>query len=163
MCESDLEKIQEQINIYNNNLDKKELIEELTNHKYEFDKITLIKLKNISESKNIDKRHELLRQIDKIAEKIVEHRSPEFTEKSIMDNIFIPCNSNFLKNYEQSYCSQKLLISEKKYGDIREIFADDLLNPIKRDYILNSVLLINIRNYFEFKKSSNEEIYIKFE
>lgn len=166
----DFVKIQDQINLYlTSHFDKKLLISELNNLVYQFDRVSLLKLQNMSENyyKNTPEEKEIQKNkmtkyIEKISKNIVELKEPNFTDDSILGNIFIPCSAS---EFETGYCNnknRKLLISEEKLKIIIDIFISDIVNPIKRQYLLSSILISNIQNYFQFEKKDNEEIYVKF-
>src|SRR6185437_6163809 len=117
---------------------------------------------NSSEERKTQKTN-MKNYLQKISRQITYAEAPKFTEESDLDNLFITCAVERGKK-EREYChKKKLLIEEDKLNELIEIFIDDLVNPIKRDYLLNSILINNIQNYFQFEKRKDEEIYVKFE
>ena len=121
----DLEKIKFLVNKYN---DKKALIEEINSLIFNFDKITLNKLKQYSDNYLILNKTEKKERLLKIKETIVE----------------------IMESYKSDSENLKNLV---------DLFAHDIINPIKRDFILNSIFLYQTN--FIFKKNKYEEIYIK--
>lgn len=168
----DLTKVQDQINLYlTTHFDKKALNQELRDFVYQFDRVTWLKLQKMSEDyyknpENIRKaqRIQLIKYLEKIAKDIIQIGTPKFDQKSFIGNVFVPCSANLSDS--QTYCSsgknRKLLIPKEKFNEIINIFADDIVNPIKRQYLLSSILTSNIQNYFQFEKQKNEEIFIKY-
>lgn len=174
----DINKIQEQINLYlTTHYDKKILLQELKNLVYQFDRTTLLKLEDISDSyfKNDiatrkQQHTDLYNYIEKIIKNIIIIGEPVFNENTHVSNIFVPCNSSseIINNSKDiSYCSsgknRKLLVPKNKIDNIINMFIDDIVNPIKRKYLLSSILISNIQNYFQFEKRTNEEIFVKFD
>lgn len=163
----DLKKIKILIQTYLTvHFDKKILIQDLTKMSYQFDKITLLKLGKISEDfyKNDSKTQ--LEQMEKMRN-IIKHKckeiiyegEPDFTNKTI-SNIFVPCESEL---ESEAYCHKnKLIMSAKNLEDLIDIFISDIVNPIKRSYILSSILINDIQSYFQFEKKKDEEIYLKY-
>lgn len=157
----DLQKVQEQINIFlSSHFDKKILFNNLESIVYDFDRIGLLKLRKLSDEIDSPESLEKLRKyIESKSQSIIKIGEPNFDENSTINNIMVPCATE-----ESPYCSKsKLLISEKNLDNVINIFIDELRSPIKRDFILSSILIGNIQNYFQFSKSKNEEIFILFE
>jgi hypothetical protein len=97
-----------------------------------------------------------------IIEKKILHKVKQFKmfEKSTFPNILMPCDS-YESDEPPKYCTNgKLIVSVRDLPILVDIFAADLCNPLKRDYLLNSVVMENIRNYFTFAKYPGEDIYI---
>lgn len=160
---NDYKKILDEYNNFLNNYDKKLFIKNISSMIYSFDRINLNKLKKLSDSyyklKEDDKKHrksELYKLLDKISRKIIEFGEPDFNNYT-SENIFIPCSTKKKLGYCVKY---KLIMDESKYENYINIFIDDIVNPIKRDYILSSILTSNVNKNFEFKKKTDEEIYI---
>jgi hypothetical protein len=146
-------------NFYNTHFNKKQLLSEISDTFYHFDRVSLINLQNIAkltDTQNV--KDKLIKEITKISKKIVKIGIPDY--KKELKNIFIPCKFGA----DGSYCrSNKLVISAKKLKEIIELLADDMVNPIKQKYIWSAIFIGNIINYFEFNKKENEEIYVRFD
>lgn len=162
----DVVRVQDHVNRYTtSHFNKKTLLKELNEIIYYFDRTTLIKLEELSNDyyKNPDpvrkeQRNKLRQFIEKRSRRIVELGTPDFNGS--FSNILASCSSG----ESNVYCRKsKLIIDEAMFSDMIEIFIDDIVNPIKRQYFLSSILLTNIRNYFQFGKKKDEEIYITTE
>lgn len=164
LYEEDYNKILYLINNYN--YDKKKLIEEILNQVYKFDNTTLLKLEKLSDyyyklgDQKKEHKKAILSLISYIANKIIDVGQVKFNDTDQVDNIFTPCAND----HNSIYCSKtnKLIIPGDKLEDLIEIFFYDIVNPIKREYILSSIIINTVQNYFHIKKNPQEEIYIKF-
>ena len=72
-------------------------------------------------------------------------------------NILLSCKDN----NKTLYCkSSKLLITQKKLDIYLDIFAHDIQNPIKSNFIFSKNFINDNINEFLFKQYINEKIYI---
>jgi hypothetical protein len=62
------------------------------------------------------------------------------------------------------YCSKggKLIISATSLKDFAKMFAGELINPLKREYILSSIYMPSASDIYKFPKIQGEELYVKF-
>ena len=143
----------------------KQLIQHIKLGTYNFDKLTLNKLKNMSKPK-------LILELHRLAKKITTIESTTNIKKFTFPNIYVSC-ANFYKLAKQheisndtlqsvpSYChNKKLRITKKKLSEYLELFATDLLDPLKERYMFNIVISEKILNYFTFIKRPYESIEI---
>ena len=64
-------------------------------------------------------------------------------------------------NITQTYChNNKLKIDKKKLSEYIELFASDLLDPLKEKYMFDIITSEKILNYFKFIKRPYENIEI---
>jgi hypothetical protein len=155
----DAEQIQNSItHILNETMERKYLQDILTREVYHFDRTTLQKWSTITSKK------EMVAAVRKVADsavyigKLGDSGHDEHAE--IFPSVFVPCSSSSQK---QEYCKQhKLLVDKKDYDTLVDLLADDILNPLKREYLLSSIILQRTREHFNFSKKIGEEIYIKY-
>jgi hypothetical protein len=161
----DASKIEDQVSVfYSSYFDKEVLKKEIELSVYRFDRITLVDVMSTADDYWVHppaqqaKQHaivtEKLRKISKNFTKIGE---PNITDKGYV-NILTSCQ----ENNDDLYCeSKKLVIPSNKYDDFINLFADDLLNPLKSPYIMGLIFTENVINEFRFERRPNEEIFIK--
>lgn len=157
-------RLQDQVSaFFSTYFDKKALLDEIETSAYEFDRITLAKV--IQEGKDhwsltaqdqIEQRNKIIDKLRTVAKNIVSIGNPKLSET--YTNILSAC-----KDSGASYCAgQKLVMPEEKLEQYLSLFADDLLNPMKRPYIMALIYTGNIVDEFKFERNPNEDIYIKF-
>lgn len=154
---------------------KKILIQDIQRMIYKFDHTSLLEIENMSQNyyKNDDKtraeqRTQIKKYIDKKIRPVIYEGEPDFKKEGI-SNIFAPCATEIntmslpQDDTQQGYChNKKLIISPKKLDNLIDIFISDIVNPIKRPYLLSSILLTDIQNFFQFEKRKDEEIYLRY-
>ena len=129
--------------------DKKQLITDISNTYFNFDKTALevLRGKSIKDITNI---------LTKIAAKFVKisnHTAESFP------NIITVCESKTTTDY----CSgSKLLINKKTLTELISIIASDAADPEKWKWIFNSAFISRSVDYFKFIKRDNEYITIEF-
>lgn len=180
--QSDYNLLQSQIQQYYYNGNKADLIGSMENTIYDFDKKTAMRLAAISpsgsnfkgsihsdSSENTQSAHDRLQSaiIDLAksfcVEKIIDTTDIEFP------NIYMPCelmigeNSDVDKSgigaQSKSYCAGKqLIVPDLK--QMADLLATDLMDPLKKLYILNGVWMDTVINIFKFAKYPTEIITI---
>jgi hypothetical protein len=71
-------------------------------------------------------------------------------------NVYMSCADG-----SAPYCQDKKLIIPQD-SQIFDVFADDILNPIKEKYISSGLLLNNTIDYFKFNINPHERITIQY-
>lgn len=146
---ADMATLQSQIGAAFFSGDKKSLMETIANTVYEFDKMTVNRLRRLD-------RASMLGELKKIA--------AEFTTgdgideaKLAVPNIYLPCE--YVN--DGKYCKgRKLIIKENVLDSYIDILASDLINPIKYKYITSGLFTDNIIDYFQFETRTDEVITI---
>lgn len=161
----DYEKVQSQINLfYSTHFDKKRLINDIGNTKYHFDKSTLIDMRNMTrdymsmsiENKKIGKE-KVIKILRDVVNKVIQINDTNIVINDI-PNILVACDST-----SENYCKKgKLVIMKDKIESYIDMFFEDFINPLKRPYIMSSILLKNTVDYFNFRKNPGEDIYVKY-
>jgi hypothetical protein len=129
--------------------DKKQLLTDITNSYFNFDKTAL----EILRGKNIKEITSILTKIASKFVKITNHTAKSFP------NIITVCESN----NDINYCSgSKLNISKKLLTELIGIIASNAADPEKWKWIFNSAFISRCVNYFKFIKRNNEHITIEF-
>jgi hypothetical protein len=128
---------------------KKQMIEDISKTYFNFDKVSLEKLRGLPQ-KDINK------QLHKLSIGFIKIGTPKITK---FPNMFVACN----KYDKMSYCAgDKLIIEKAKLDVILDIIASDMANPAKWKWLFNSVFVERIVEYFRFIKRKNETITIEF-
>jgi hypothetical protein len=128
-------------------LNKKAFIEDIESHAFIFDKITINKLKSLSDS-------EMVTELKSIAN--------EFTVQGVANiknfpNIYEPCKST---HDSIQYCSKRKLIIDQPIDDLVSLLMSDLKNELKSKFLLDTIWYDTIVNYFDFIRRPNESIDI---
>lgn len=152
--------------------DKRDIRAAIDARIYNFDKETLNKWRKQSEdyaAKPADERARIHAELVKNI--IAEVNSGNFhigSTSEIMNNIttaqfpniFVPCSLE----HDGAYCKgKKLMIPRDKLPILADILAAEFCNPYKREYLLDSILTSNIRDYFKFTQLPGEELYVKLQ
>lgn len=146
---ADTATLQAQIAWAFHNSDKKGLLETIDSTVYEFDKMTINRLRKME-------RDPMRVELKRIAS--------EFTTDGQLDdkkldvpNIYLPCE--YTANVE--YCKGKrLVMTPDMLGAYVDILASDLTNPIKYKYLTSGLFTDNIIDYFKFEQHAGEVITI---
>jgi hypothetical protein len=134
--------------IYTTQITKKEIIDEFESIKYEFDRMTLNRLKKLS-------RDELRTELKLIANEFSVQR--DFDPSNIkFPNIYIPCGDS----KDVNYCDGKKLIINRPLDDFVDLLAADLSDDLKSKYLLNSFSSDNVLDFLSFAQHPNEQISI---
>jgi hypothetical protein len=126
----------------------KKFIEEFGNVYFEFDKVYIENLKNMSH----EKVHKSITSLIKSFVKISEIKSKNF----IFPNIFALCKES------NSFCEKnKLVVNKKKLENIIDVLVQDIMNPEKRRWIFNSIFIEKSVNFFKFIRRKYETITVE--
>ena len=167
----DLVRVQEQINVfYNTHFDKNLLLDEIKSTVYRFDRTTLSKIMEKADgywSSDLNtqqkQRSQIKEQLRAIGRNFVKFGEPSFEPEDVQSNILISCQDVPSTDSTYAHCSgKKLLMPAKRFDEFLELFADDLLNPLKNPYIIALIFMENVIDEFKFERRPGEEIYIKF-
>lgn len=154
--------------------DKRDIRAAIDARIYSFDKETLNKWRKQSEdyaTKSADERAHIHAELVKniIAEvnsgnfhigSMNEIISKDIDPSAQFPNIFVPCSLE----HDGAYCKgKKLMIPRDKLPILADILAAEFCNPYKREYLLDSILTSNIRDYFKFTQLPGEELYVKLQ
>jgi translation elongation factor EF-G len=141
--------INEQLSsFYFKHFNKKKFIEDIDRTTYEFDNVTINKLKKLSKA-------EIIAEINAIVGNFAIYDKSIDTSKITINNIYLPCG---IEN--NSYCNKKKLVVNQNMNEMIEILATDILDPIKEKYLVSGLFSDNIINYFNFEFHSFEQITI---
>lgn len=148
---NDLSKLEAQINEHmKGNIDLKTLHEIINNTNYAFDFIEIHQLKNMS----LDKAR---KQLENLAKKLFTIKKDIKFKDSYFPNIFNICSS---KSAAEFCDGEKLIIEKNKFCDYLEIFLQDLLNPLKEQWLFSIMFSDNVFSFFEFINRANENIEV---
>jgi len=127
------------------------IINEIKNNIFQFDKLFIIKFKNME-------KKELLKELKNISEKIFDVRDKDIINYDFnFPNILLPCKEDSSTNF----CNKsKLIITKKNLDMYLDILTGDIYNPIKNQYIFSTFFVNNNINILNFKIYINEKIYI---
>ena len=132
------------------NIDLKTLHEIINNTNYAFDFIEIHQLKNMS----LDKAR---KQLENLAKKLFTIKKDIKFKDSYFPNIFNICSS---KSAAEFCDGEKLIIEKNKFCDYLEIFLQDLLNPLKEQWLFSIMFSDNVFSFFEFINRANENIEV---
>jgi len=132
---------------YKGQKNKKDILEMMDNHIYNFD------LQAIKHMHGLPKE-EIIQKLNVIVPRFcVEGNLPD---KMTLENIYVPCEYK-----DQDFCkSKKLVVEPGKMAVLIDLLADDILNPIKMKYLTSGIFTEKIINYFNFERNPNESITI---
>ena len=129
--------------------DKKKMINDVREAYFNFDKISLEKLRGLSNK-------EIIKELTSLAGKFTKIGKPKITK---FPNIFGICN----KNTKTGYCyGDKLIIEKKRLEEIINILASEVANPAKWKWLFNSVFINKTVDFFRFIRRKNETITLEF-
>jgi len=97
---------------------------------FDFDKVVNSKLAKVT------KKTEMLEILNPVLKKVLIEEPPKFSEE--------PCYSLLDPSIERKSGfkeGEKLMIKKSDLKEMLDLFYDDLMNPLKRDYLLNSALV----------------------
>jgi len=153
--------------------DKKKVISIVEQEVYNFDRLTLHQWKLLSndyETKSTEQREKAKSALMKEITRVVKDGDVFQLSDSVLKgdgefpNIFVPCSS-LQEKTDISYCvarGGKMVLPRDQISVLVDLFAADLCNPLKRDYLLSSIILGNIRDFFRFSRVQGEDIYVKW-
>jgi hypothetical protein len=163
----DAQRIQEVLSqYYTVHFDRKTLLHDVEHMKYQFDRITINELKNASEgfhgldTRQREHKMNMIKDIiSKVSDKFISKGTPTF--KSDSPTFLAECKSDLGKNV--SYCSGgKLVVPTKKLRAFIEMFSEEIVNPLRRDYILSAMYISDISDIYKFPVIPGEELYVRF-
>lgn len=133
--------------------DKKQMMNDIDETKFNFDKVNLEKLKQMPYDQVFDKLKQLSKQSIEIGEPTGSKNSP-----FIMPNMLTACGTD--KSIQ--YCSgSKLLVPKNKLEEILRILAADIINPTKWKWLFNSIFVEKTIDYFKFIQRPDETITVE--
>lgn len=149
--ESDLDVIESFINIYVETLDKKSLLTTIEDTIFTFDKITLNKLRIISDNFKQSTPSEKKNIYNKLTTEL----------HQISKNVLFISNTNpIIKTTSDMYKKNKLIISRHSLDTLLSIFAMDLVNPLRRDYLLSGIYSIST-DKLQILSNPNEQVLVE--
>lgn len=130
-------------------LDKKAFIDDIAQHTFTFDKITINKLKSITDETEITT---VLKQI-----------ASEFTIQGVANvrsfpNIYEPCRT--AHDGTLTYCNKRKLIIDQPIDTLISLLVSDLKNELKSKFLLDTIWHDTVVNYFDFIRHIDETINI---
>jgi hypothetical protein len=164
----DNERVQEILgNYYASHYNKKALLQEFESLVYQFDRMSLNALRDMSEGffrNDLATRKSTLTKINafimNIANAFVIRRAPKFSSPGA-PGALVECGSGL--GARAPYCDRgKLVLSEDKLRKNVQIFSEEIVNPLHREYILSSIYISEAFNAYKFPKQPGEELYVKF-
>ena len=140
---------------FNSTKIKKEIIQNIDNNKFQFDKLYLNKFK-------LMKINDLVNELQSISKSLFTIVSESelqkiLHKKFIFPNILLSCKDH---NHNHYCKSSKLVLTKNDLDIYLEILANDIHNPIKINYIFTSFFIDNNINYYQFEQYINEKIFI---
>jgi hypothetical protein len=131
---------------------KKQLIKDISDTYYNFDKVALEKMKKHPYDKVVKELHDLAKGFVKIG--------TISTDKFEFPNILMPC-SNDTKNPD--YCSKKkFIIKKQELDDILNVIAYDITNPAKWKWLFHSAFVNRTVDFYIFIRRPSETISVEF-
>ena len=135
--------------------DKKKIIDDIKTSYFNFDKVELEKLKKMT-------KPQVKKSLSQIASKFVIFADIEKEKNFTFPNMITTCTSSDSKE-DISYCKdKKLIIKKDQLDDILEILSDDIINPMKWQWLFNNIFISMTSNFFKFIRRPNENITIEF-
>jgi hypothetical protein len=121
--------------------------DEIKHASFVFDNITIDRLSKLPHVK-------IVIELEKIIENFAEFGELDLS-KITFPNIYLPCEWE-----KMDYCSKKkLIVNDKKLlGELTDLLARDIVNPLKCEYMFNGMFSDNIINFFNFETYSTEII-----
>lgn len=135
--------------------DKKQLLADIDNTYFTFDRVTVEEIKRMPASKINEQLHKLSKQFVTIGS--IKNKS------FVFPNMFVACGSAKASKESISYCSgTKLIIEKKKLDNILAILSHDIANPAKWKWLFNPLFVDKSVNFFKFIRRKAEHITIEF-
>lgn len=129
--------------------DKKQLILDIKNAYFNFDKVGLESLRGKTPKA-------ISAELHKLAAKFVKIGKPKLGR---FPNMFVACDSS----ERLGYCDQsKLIIEKDKLNQVIDILAADMATPTKWKWLFNSMFVTRTVNFFRFIRRKNETVTIEF-
>jgi len=129
--------------------DKKQMLKDIQNTYFNFDKISLEQLRNKTQP-------QIYESLQILGAKFVKFGTPKINK---FPNMFMACDSN----EKLAYCDKnKLIIEKPRFNEIVQIIASEIVNPAKWKWIFSNAFIIRSVNYFKFIRRKNESIEVEF-
>lgn len=133
-----------------NHRDKKQLLHDIGETRFNFDNVFIDKLKNMP---HVD----VIKELKKISKTFI--TIGNLPKNFKFPNMLITCDNKVDKD---SYCyGNKFIVAKDKYDTIIDILASDLINPLKRKWILNIAFIEKTIHYFKFIRRPAESITLE--
>ncbi len=136
------------ISFYHMYFDKTTLIDQINNTVYDFDRVTMNKLKKLP-------IEEMKKELKKISESFSVQKDFDSTDVKF-PNIYMPCSVDS----QTGYCDKSKLIINKPVDELIDILANDLMDDLKSKYLLNAVFIDTVVDYLKFTRYNSEIITI---
>jgi hypothetical protein len=138
--------------------DKKQMIYDITNTYFNFDKVSLENFKNQPIKKIKEQLHKLSKQFTVIG--TIKYNTFKFP------NMFVACksaNQGSKSKESVGYCSgNKLIIEKNKLDVLLDVLAHDISNPSKWKWLFNSIFIEKSVDFFKFIRRKSEHITVEF-
>lgn len=148
---NDIGKLETQINEYmKENIDLATIKGVIGSSNYAFDFIDIHRIKNMD-------KVQARKKLQGVAKKLFLIKKNVVFKESYFPNIFTTCAAR--SNIE--FCSEnKLIVEKERFEDYLDIFLQDILNPLKEQWLFNIMFAENVFSYFEFtyRKNENTEV-----
>jgi len=142
--------LQSQISSAHFSGDKTMLLQNIMSTAYDFDRITVVRLKSLPPS-------ELRSELMKIANKFAVEKDLDTTNIKF-PNIYMPCEE--MPAGSTGYCDNKRLIVNKPIAGLVDLLADDLSDDLKSKYLIGNIWMDIAVDYLNFVKHPTEIITI---
>lgn len=148
---NDISKLETQIADYmKENTSLKDVQNAVDGSSYAFDFIDIHNIKNVGIAEG-------RRQLQSIAKKLFVVRKEVKFKDSHFPNVFVACSS---RTSSQNCESNKLIVEKSKMDEYLDIFLQDILNPLKEQWLFNIMFAENVFSFFEFIYRVDESINI---
>jgi hypothetical protein len=133
---------------------KVELIKDIQESYFNFDRIQLEELKNLPYT-------QAKKRLMDISKNIIKFGNVDAKKGFKIPNILVSCAE---KHESVDYCdSDKFIMTREKHEELISILAYDITNSLKWKWLFNSIFIEKIIDYFLFRQRPNEKITIEFE
>ena len=133
---------------YQTNQTKAKLLEQINDCVFEFDRTTITRLRKMTPGA-------MREELTTIAQKFTVQQ--DITGEITFPNIYMPCSDIVEKT---GYCSTNKRLIVPAIAPLVDVLAGDLMNNLKMRYILNSIWMNIITDYFKFMQRPFEKITI---
>jgi hypothetical protein len=137
---------------YYGNFNKELLIQSIANTVYDFDRVTLARLRKLP-------RDEQKIELKKIANTFAIEKEFE-TDKIAFPNVYLPCADMSTVETPAAYCKGSKLMVNTPIDEFISILAADISDDLKAMYLLNNIWMDTIVDQFNFTKNNNEVVTI---
>lgn len=138
---------QQLIGFYYTNTKKEDMLKRIDTVVYEFDHITMNKLKKLN-------KNDIRAELREIAKTFSVQK--DFDTSGIQfPNIYLPCS-----DIETEYCDNKKLIVNRNIDDLIDILATDIMDDLKAKYLMTALFGDNIIDYLKFTQYPTEIVTI---